>query len=65
MDGEGDGGDGEGRVCGCITLIAGRGLSGERRVTKAGGWKEEGGGRHGSNEDRAGSREPARRKKRE
>lgn len=51
MDGEGDGGDGEGRVCGCITLIAGRGLSGERRVTKAGGWKEEGGGRHGSNED--------------
>lgn len=36
-------GDGEGRVCGCITLIAGRGLSGEHRVTKAGGWKEKGG----------------------
>lgn len=43
VDREGGGGDGEGRVCGCITLIAGRGLSGEHRVTKAGGWKEEGG----------------------
>lgn len=42
VDGEGDGGDGEGRVCGCITLIAGRGLSGEHRVTKAGGRVEGG-----------------------